>query len=141
MSALEELVQAALNAPTQRRDDALQVLRGQLRAVDPSEAASQSEPYITLRQLAKRLGFSTTTLTRWRVPSHEFGGKPRFRFSEVEQYLKSEEYRRRVAALRAERKERAVAVSAPERSAPIAQRDGAVRTLRVSVPAVGDRIR
>lgn len=141
MSALEELVQAALNAPTQRRDDALQVLRGQLRAVDPSEAALQSEPYITLRQLAKRLGFSTTTLTRWRVPSHEFGGKPRFRLSEVEQYLKTEEYRRRVAALRAERKERAVAVSAPERSAPIAQRDGAVRTLRVSVPAVGDRIR
>jgi predicted DNA-binding transcriptional regulator AlpA len=132
MSALEDLVQAALNAPSQRREAALQVLRGQLRAVDPHDQALTSEPYITLRQVAKRLGFSTATLFRWRVPGHALGGRPRYRLSEVEAYLKTDAFQRRVAALRAERKGRAAALSGHELSVPIVAKDSVIRNLKVN---------
>jgi predicted DNA-binding transcriptional regulator AlpA len=132
MSALEDLVQAALNASSQRREDALQVLRGQLSTVDPHDQALTSEPYITLRQVAKRLGFSTATLFRWRVPRHALGGRPRYRLSEVEAYLKTDAFQRRVAALRAERKGRAAALSGHELSVPIVPKDSVMRNLKVN---------
>jgi excisionase family DNA binding protein len=103
MSALEELMHAALAAPPQRQEDALSVLRGQTRTVDPNEAPPINEPYLTLRETAKRLGLSAATLTRWRIPGHSLGGRRRFKVSEVEAYFKTEPFQRRVAALRAER--------------------------------------
>jgi excisionase family DNA binding protein len=102
MSALEDLVQAAMEAPASRRQDALRILRGE--ATEPPRA--QPEPYLTLRETAKRLGISTGTLWRWQIPGHELGGRPRFRISEVEAYLKCEEFKRRVSALRAIRRSR-----------------------------------
>jgi excisionase family DNA binding protein len=100
MSALEDLVQAAMAAPAGRREEALKVLRGEQAA----PVRPQPEPYLTLRETAKRLGISTGTLWRWRIPGHELGGRPRFRLSEIETYLQSEEFKRRVMALRAIRR-------------------------------------
>lgn len=97
MIALEDIVQAAIAAPPDRREAALRVLRGQLPA---------SEPLLTLAELAKRLGFCTATLRRWHVPGHgNYGENTRYRLGEVEAYLQSEAFERRKAALRAERQQ------------------------------------
>ena len=102
MIAGDEFLQAILSAPPDRRRDALRILRG-----DVGDSAHQlSEPYLTLREIAKRLGLSTVTLWRWQIPGHGLGGRPRFRLSEVESYLQSDAFKRRSAALRAIRKER-----------------------------------
>jgi excisionase family DNA binding protein len=103
-TALEELMHAALVAAPNRRDDALAVLRGQLAAIDPAKTVPPREPYLTLREVGQRLGISSATLWRWRVPGHSLGGRRRFRLSEVEAYLKTEAFQRRAAALRADRK-------------------------------------
>ena len=106
-TALEELMHAALAAAPDRRDDALAVLRGQLAAIDPAKNAPAHEPYLTLREVGQRLGISSATLWRWQVPGHSLGGRRRFRLSEVEAYLKTEDFERRAAALRADRKHHA----------------------------------
>jgi hypothetical protein len=62
MSALEKLTHAALAAPPQRREAALSVLRGQTRDGDPTEWPSVAEPYLTLRETARRLRLSAATL-------------------------------------------------------------------------------
>jgi hypothetical protein len=77
MSALEELMHAALTAPPQRREAALSVLRGQARGGDPTEWPTVAEPYLTLRETARRLGLSAATLGRWRIPGHGLGGRRR----------------------------------------------------------------
>jgi predicted DNA-binding transcriptional regulator AlpA len=104
MSAIENLMHAALAASPDRREEALRVLRG--RVVDAATSAVATEPYLTLREIARHLGFSTATLWRWQIPGHALGGRPRFRLSEVQQYLESDAFKRRVASLRAERRER-----------------------------------
>jgi predicted DNA-binding transcriptional regulator AlpA len=121
MSALEELMHAALAAPENRRDHALAVLRGQLAAIDPAQATPVYEPYLTLREVALRLGVSAASLWRWQVPGHSLGGRRRFRISEVEAYLRSEAFERRAAALRSHRRHRAAAMenAQPPRSIPI----------------------
>jgi hypothetical protein len=102
MTGLEELVQAAMAAPDHRRAEALRILRGQAVAVDPRDGPP--EPYLSLRQIARHLSISTCTLWRWRIPGHAFGGRPRYRLSEVRTYLEGEDFKRRLAILRAERK-------------------------------------
>ena len=123
MSAFEDLVQAAMTAPADRQKEALRLLRGQpapsMQSSTPVQASP--EPYLTLVETAKRLGMSTATLWRWKIPGHELGGRPRFRVSEVEAYLQSDEFKRRVAALRAIRRERRNGESHPRR-APTARR-------------------
>ncbi|MCL4181399.1 MAG: hypothetical protein KJ072_27130 [Verrucomicrobia bacterium] len=108
MSAFEDLVQAAMTAPADRQKEALRLLRGQPGASSEKAmlVSTGPEPYLTLRATAKRLGMSTATLRRWKIPGHELGGRPRFRVSQVEAYLQSDEFKRRVAALRAIRKAR-----------------------------------
>lgn len=96
MTGLEDILQAAMAAPADRRESAVRILRGEL---------PRPEPYSTLAGLAKDLGFSTKTLQRWRIPGHDFGGSRRFRRSEVETYFESEAFQRRLAALRAERRQ------------------------------------
>lgn len=120
MSALEELMHAALAAPPERQEDALSVLRGQARTVDPTAIGPINEPYLTMRGIARRLGFSAATLTRWRIPGHNLGGRRRFKVSEVEAYFKTEAFQRRVAALRAERRQmtKVNAPAAREQSSP-----------------------
>jgi hypothetical protein len=96
MSALEDLVAAAMSAPPERREAALRLLQGNL---------PKPEPFLTLVDLGRRLGFSTRTLSRWQVPGHDLGGHQRYRLSEAEAYLKSEDFLRRQAALRAHRRD------------------------------------
>ena len=95
MTNLEDIISAARAAPPIRREEAFRLLKGEL---------PRSEPYVTRRGLARALGFSATTLRRWKVPGHKIGGAKRYRVTEVKEYLASGEFRRRVAALRAERK-------------------------------------
>lgn len=103
MSSMEELMQAALVAPEDRRTEALRVLRGdaaQEAGVDPGP-----EPYLTLREIGRRLGVSPCSLWRWQVPGHELGGRRRFRLSEVVEYLESDAFKRRAEELKEERRE------------------------------------
>ncbi len=93
MTGLEDLVAAAMSAPPERREEALRLLRGQL---------PKPEAYLSLSELARRLGLCRTTLRRWQVPGHDLGGYARYRLTEVEEYFKCEAFQRRLAALRAE---------------------------------------
>jgi len=102
MTGLEDLVAAAMSAPSERREAALQVLRGHALAVEPGSQAPVYEPLLTQRETARRLGVSVPTLWRWRVPFHALGGRRRYRIPDVIAYLQSETFQRRVAALRAE---------------------------------------
>jgi hypothetical protein len=103
MSSMEELMQAALVAPEDRRNEALRVLRGD--AGRETEVNPGPEPYLTLREIGRRLGVSPCSLWRWQVPGHELGGRRRFRLSEVVEYLESDPFRRRAEALKRERRE------------------------------------
>ena len=94
MTALEELIQAAVVASGERQEAALRLLQGQ---------PPKLEPYLTLRDLCQCLRLGESTLHRWKVPSHDLGGRRRYRLSEVEAYLQSETFQRRQAALRAGR--------------------------------------
>ena len=95
MTELEDLMKAAMAAPVAKREEALRLLKGQL---------PRPEPYLTLADLGRQLGFSTRTLSRWQIPSHHLGGHQRYRLTEVEAYLRTEDFERRLAALRAERR-------------------------------------
>ena len=95
MTTLDDLMLAAMSAPDERREAALRLLQGKLPT---------PEPYLTLRDLCQRLGFGVTTLRRWHVPSHDLGGHRRYRLSEVEGYFATEAFKRRRAAVRAERR-------------------------------------
>lgn len=113
MSALESLLHAAMAAPPARQEAALRILRGQAVAVDPAAATRASEPYLSIGDIAKHLSISASTLWRWKIPGHEFGGRARFRLSEVTAYVQSEAFRRRQAALRAERRDAVAAEPLP----------------------------
>lgn len=67
MTALEELMQAAFTAPTQRQKDALLVLKGQALAVRPETRVPVIESYLTLRELAARLSVISQHPCRWNV--------------------------------------------------------------------------
>ncbi len=99
-----ELLTALATASDSRKDAALRVLRGEAVVVDPVETGATAEPYLTLREIGRRLGVSPCSLWRWQVPGHELGGRRRFRLSEVQAYLESDEFRERADELRAERK-------------------------------------
>ncbi|MBE7504424.1 MAG: helix-turn-helix domain-containing protein [Verrucomicrobiales bacterium] len=106
MTGLEELIQAALLAPAERRSEALRVLRGEAPSVSPAPLPpTPSEPHLTLRELAAQLSVSVCTLWRWKVPGYALGGRQRYRLSEVEAYLTSPKFKRRQAVLRAERRD------------------------------------
>mgnify|MGYP000518931292 FL=1 len=109
MTSLEEIMTAAMVAPTDLKAQALRVLRGQARVAEPTSTPPASEPLLTLRELAGRIKLSPCTLWRWKVPGHEFGGRRRYRLAEVTAYLQSQEFQRRQMALRAERRGKIVA--------------------------------
>lgn len=114
MRAIEDLLQTALAAPAARRAAALRVLSGQAVAVEPGSQAPVYEPLLSQRETARRLGVSVPTFWRWRVPGYDLGGRRRYRLTEVETYLRSDAFRRRTAALRAERQ-------SPRRISPLAK--------------------
>lgn len=101
---LEELLAAAMGAPPSLRRQAIGVLRGNTSVVELADVSRAPEPYRSLRAISRITGISTTTLWRYEIPGHDLGGRPRYKLSEVESYLQSEEFKRRAAALRAQRK-------------------------------------
>lgn len=101
MTLTEELIQAALAAPDERKRQALDLLRG-VRF----ELELAIEPYLTLKQVATKLNLHPSTLWRWGVPKHDLGGRPRFLLSEVRAYLDTDDFKRRAVDLRADRKDR-----------------------------------
>lgn len=105
MNTLEQLIQAAVTAPPARQEAALQVLRGSAVAVEPGSQAPVHEPLLTQRETARRLGVSVPTLWRWRVPGHALGGRTMYRVSEALEYIQTQGFQRRQAALRAERRD------------------------------------
>ncbi len=107
MTAIEDLMRAALTADEDRKAVALRALRGEVTvAPEPVETVRATEPFLTQRECARLLGFSACSLWRWQVPEYELGGRPRYRLSEVELYLGSEAFRQRVAELRVLDRER-----------------------------------
>lgn len=107
-SDLERLLEAALVSPPHRREAALRVLLGEVEPVSPNTPFQRHEPYLTLRGLSRATGFSTSSLWRWRVPGVSFGGRQRYRLSDVQKYLGSSDFERRLATLRAERHVRSI---------------------------------
>ena len=88
-----------------QRDRAVVVLSGD---ADPEpEPPKPVEPYLTLREIGRRLGISPCSLWRWGVPGHDLGGRRRFRISEVQAYLESPAFRKRAAELKRQRQEEA----------------------------------
>lgn len=120
MTSLEEIMTAAMVAPTDLKAQALRVLRGQARVAEPASTLPASEPLLTLSELAERIKLSPCTLWRWKVPGHEFGGRRRYRLAEVTAYLQSQEFQRRQMALRAERRGKIVSAEfGGERTRPV----------------------
>ncbi len=97
-----ELLQALLTATDKQKYAALSVLKGQMPA-EPD--VPMPEPYLTLREVGRRQGISPCSLWRWDVPGHALGGRRRFRMSEVQAYLDSEQFKRRAEELKRERTE------------------------------------
>ena len=103
-----ELLTLLATASGERKMAALRVLRG-----ESSEDRGQKsevggpEPYLTLREVGRRLGVSPCSLWRWNVPGHELGGRRRFRVSEVAEYLEGDVLEQHAQALKAERKSEA----------------------------------
>lgn len=100
MTLTEEVMQAALGAPEDRKERALMILRGEIPAplINPKH-----EPYVTLKECAKACGISTTSLWRYRVPKIVLTGRPKFLVSSVMEYLNSNEFRAHAKRLRKDR--------------------------------------
>ncbi len=114
-------MQAAFTAPDELKIEALRILRGEGTAAEAAPPPRPFEPYFTLSQAARQLGFSERSLSRWHVPGHDLGGHRRYRLSEVLDYLASQDFQRRSAALRAERREETLAREAPVRPRSVNQ--------------------
>ena len=113
MNRVEEFLQLLLAASEVRREGALSVLRGHAQAVEPGSQPMTFEPLLTRAEAARRLGVTRQTLRLWKVPSTAAIGRKRFRLSQIEAYLASEEFQRRRAALRGSRKSAKAATPAP----------------------------
>ena len=99
-----DILAALVAATPERKAAALRALRGEFEF---AEKVPDTEAYLTLREVGRRLGISACSLWRYGVPGHEFGGRRRFRMSEVEAYLASDAFKRRVQELKGERLEKA----------------------------------
>ena len=111
-----DLLAAVVAATPERKEAALRVLRGDpVPAVDEATrrlVAGEAEPFQTLREIGRRLTVSPCSLWRWGVPGHELGGRRRFRMSEVETYLASNEFKKRANDLKEDRRDRTVKTEA-----------------------------
>jgi len=93
-----DILQALLHATDEQKHAALQALRGVRILPEPD-----IEPYMTLRQVARKLNFDPSTLWRWGIPKRSLGGRARFLLSEVRAYIESPECRQRAKLLQLER--------------------------------------
>lgn len=108
-NATTELLTALATASDERKEAALRVLRGEAAVADPSESGATIEPFLTLREVGRRLGVSPCSLWRWKIPGHEMGGRRRFRLGEISAYLESDAFKARAEELRAERRKEGAA--------------------------------
>ena len=97
-----DILAALVAATPERKAAALRALRGEFEF---AEKAPNTEAYLTLREVGRRLGISACSLWRYGVPGHELGGRRRFRMSEVEAYLASAEFKSRAQELKEGRRE------------------------------------
>ena len=97
-----DLLKALVTATDEQRLEALRILRGKERQENP--AIPECEPFLTLKDIGKRLGVSPCSLWRWGVPGHQLGGRRRFRLSEVIAYLDSPAFRQKAEELKRERR-------------------------------------
>jgi hypothetical protein len=106
---MEELMQAVLRAPEERRAAALRALRGEPGTDGRGQRAEVRRPesYVGLQEVAEFMGVSGRSVLRWRIPGHKFGSRTKFRLSEVTTYLGSQEFIRRTEELKEERDARA----------------------------------
>lgn len=93
-----EFLITALAASDEQIAAALRVLQGK----DTGEHVT-TEPYLTLKEVGRKLNLHPSTLWRWDVPGHSLGGRKRFRLSDILAYLESSKFRTRVNKLRADR--------------------------------------
>ena len=103
-----ELLAAIVTATVEKKHEALKVLRGETVSADAEtlrRCSGQAELYLSLREVARRLGVSACSLWRWGVPGHELGGRRRFRMSEVEAYLASDEFKKKAEDLKEDRRD------------------------------------
>lgn len=106
MTLTEEIMQATFAAPDSRKREALKVLKGETASADAEtirRCSGLAEPYLSLREVGRRLGVSVCSLWRWGVPGHELGGRRRFRMSEIEAYLASDVFKKRAENLKEDR--------------------------------------
>lgn len=85
MTVREQLIQHVLNADEDCNERVLSYYRG-----DTKELACTGKPFLTLREIAKRVNISRYTLLRWGVREacgHVFGGHPRYHEHEVREWL------------------------------------------------------
>jgi hypothetical protein len=99
-----ELLQALLMASVDQKQMAICALRGE--NCENQETVA-TEPYLTLREIGRRLNISPCSLWRWQVPGHELGGRRRFRMSEVLAYLESSAFRELADELKRQRRSKA----------------------------------
>lgn len=100
-----ELLTAVVGATDERKQAALRALRGDPEP-ERSTVRGGAEPFLTLKESAKRLGVSACSLWRWGVPGHDLGGRRKFRMTEIEAYLQSDAFRRKAAQLREDEQEK-----------------------------------
>jgi hypothetical protein len=125
MTLTEEIMQAAFSATDDRKREALKVLRGEPSIADAEtlrRCSGQAEPFLTLQEVGRRLNVSACSLWRWACPGHQLGGRRRFRMSEVEAYLASNDFKKRAEELKEERR-----LPVPETTNPIPRRRGRKR--------------
>ena len=102
-----ELLAALLTATVERKHEALKVLKGEPSSADAENlrrCSGQAEPFLTLQEVGRRLNVSACSLWRWNCPGHALGGRRRFRMSEVEAYLASDDFKKRAEELKDERR-------------------------------------
>lgn len=125
MTLTEEIMQAAFIATDDRKREALKVLKGEPSSADAEtlrRCSGQAEPFLTLQEVGRRLNVSACSLWRWACPGHQLGGRRRFRMSEVEAYLASNDFKKRAEELKEERR-----LPVPETTNPIPRRRGRKR--------------
>jgi hypothetical protein len=100
-ASIPDLVSLAMKSSEDQLAKAMLILQG--KAPTP---VAPVEPLLTAVDVARQLNISRATCYRWNFPSHEMGGKPRMRMSEILKYLDSEEFKLHSEKLRRERAEK-----------------------------------
>lgn len=99
---LNALVPAYLAATPEQKREALAILRGQMQEEAVSSRETE-ERMLNQQEVAHALHVHTTTVRRWRIPCRYLGRLPRYAMDEVQEYLGSREFKRRLAELKEHR--------------------------------------